>query len=213
METNNFLLLEWWSVINPSNSEHLAEGGLGFHSLTALIPSLLTKIDGEIIYSRNMFNISLEYTTYILNVVRLLLIASTLFILKWPPFKKATSKIQSIQEISLILLLIPLIFPHQQKYAFLLCVPAQVYLTYFIVFNYQVRKQIMNGFKWNLIIFLYVLSFILMTLTTDGLIGRELNNLTQHFKTITYGALMILSALYLCSPRYIEKTKKLTDSK
>lgn len=207
--TNYSLLLEWWNVINPSNSEHLFETGLGGHSLTSLIPPLLTKTEGVIDYRRNLLNLSIQNTIFLLNGFRLILISSTIFILKWPPFTKSKSKIQSIQEISFILLLIPLIFPHQQKYAFVLALPAQIYLLYFIIFNYHTRKNIMNRNRWTLLIISFSISFVLMTLTTDGLIGRELNNLTQHYKTITYGALVLLLSLFLASYKYFEKTKKL----
>lgn len=191
--TNNLLLSEWWTVINPSNAEHLVEEGLAGHSITSLIPILFSELSQE--------SISL-----IGNITRLILIASTLFILKWPPFATSKNTLQRLQELSYIVLLIPLIFPHQQKYAFFLAFPAQVYLAHFIIYNYRFRKEIMSKFRWTFIIILISLSLAFMTLTTDGLIGRELNNLSQYYKTITFGSIFLLIALYLCSPHYFDKS-------
>lgn len=203
---NISLLHEWWNVINPTNSEHLFETGLSGHGLTSLIPPLLTETEGELFYPRNIMNLSIENSTLILNAVRLILISSTLLILKWPPFKNTQSQIHRLQEISFILLLIPLIFPHQQKYAFVLAIPAQVYLLYFIFHNYSSRLLVIGKVRRILILASLILSFALMTLTTDGLIGRELNNITQHYKTVTYGALLLLFTLFLSSSNFIEKT-------
>jgi hypothetical protein len=197
---NLFMLSEWWSVINPNNAEHLLEADLGLHSLTALIPSLLTKTDGVLPYSRNILNLDLKTSTLILNTVRTGLILFTLYFLRWPPFKKAKSRISEIRELSYIFLLIPLLFPHQQKYAFFLAFPTLFYSSYFIVINFQSGTRIMNNRKYYAVIILLILSFALMTLTTDGLIGRNLNQITQHFKTITYGAIILIIILSLCPP-------------
>jgi hypothetical protein len=204
-KTNLFFLSEWWSVINPGNQEHLMEVDLGLHSLTALIPSLLTKTQGVLPYPRNIFNFNVVTTTYILNGVRCGLVAFTLFFLGWPPFKPVKSKIYEIREISYLFLIIPLIFPHQQKYAFFLDLPALCYITYFIIVNYNKSSRKVNTNLFYLILTLFILSFILMTLTTDSVIGRNLNLITQHYKTITYGAILLIFILILCSPNNLIK--------
>ena len=202
---NSYLLSEWWSVINPNNPEHLLETNLGIHSLTALIPSLLTKTEGILPYSRNILNLDSATTTYILNIVRIGLVLFTLYFLRWPPFKKAKSRLNEIYELSYIFLLIPLIFPHQQKYAFFLASPALFYLSYFIVYYFRSHTRINNKITSSAIITLFILSFALMTLSTDGIIGRNLNQITQHYMTITYGAIMLIILLIICSPERIEK--------
>ena len=196
---NLFMLSEWWSVINPNSTEHILESDLGLHSLTALIPSLLTKTDGVLPYSRSILNLDLKTATLILNTVRAGLILFTLYFLRWPPFKQAESRFSEIRELSYIFLLIPLIFPHQQKYAFFLAYPALFYISYFIIINFQPGTRITNNRTYYAVIILLILSFALMTLTTDGLIGRNLNQITQYFKTITYGAIILIIILTLCS--------------
>jgi hypothetical protein len=46
-----------------------------------------------------------------------------------------------------------------------------------------------------------------MTLTTDGVIGRHYNNITQHYKTITYGAILIAVALAVSRPAYLKRNE------
>ena len=194
---NQYLLTEWWSVINPSNPEHLLETELGPHSLTALIPTLLSETKGVLPYTRNILNLPINTSIYIMNFIRIILIISSLYFLKWPPFTPAKSKIYKLREIGFILLIIPLLFPHQQKYAFILALPAMYFLSWYIVFNFRSHRLIMKQFRWNIFIFFIIASFVLMTLTTDSLIGRNLNNLTQHYKTITWGTLFLLFSLFL----------------
>ncbi|MCX6251198.1 MAG: glycosyltransferase family 87 protein [Bacteroidetes bacterium] len=205
--TNLHLLSDWWRVINPDNAEHLLEPEIGPHSLTALIPALLMKTVGTLPFSRNIFNLDLFTTTCILNAVRIGLFLFTFYFLRWSPFRHAKSGFHEIYELSYIFLLIPLIFPHQQKYAFFLASPALFYISWFIITNYRPATRATTKTRYFIIILLLFLSFVLMTLSSDGIIGRYLNQITQHYKTITYGALLLIVVLILCSPMHIEKRK------
>jgi hypothetical protein len=205
-KTNATLLTAWWSVINPFNLEHLTEVDLGLHGLTALIPPLLSETQGALPYARNICNLDLETTTLILNGIRFGLILLSLYFLGWPPFKPSKSELDALREISYLLLIIPLIFPHQQKYAFLLALPALYYISYFLLISYKKGAGGINTKKYYTILTLFILSFILMTLTTDGIIGRNLNLITQHYKAITYGAIILIFNLLLCSPAQLQET-------
>jgi len=206
--TNLELLADWWAVINPQQSGHLIETGMGVHSLTALVPSLLTVTEGGIPLKRNIFNLDLLTATYIVNFVRFMLVVGTLYFLRWPPFKVVKSNLHILKEVSFILILIPLIFPHQQKYAFYLALPAQYFIMYFIVFLFPLKNKKISKLKWNLIIAIMVISFVLITVSSDLFIGRAFSGITQHFKTITYGTLLLVSCLFLCSTSYLESELK-----
>ena len=84
--TNNMILAEWLAVINPTNAEHLVEFKLGPHSLTALIPTLLSETEGQIELTRNILNLSETTVNLILNSVRLMLVVLSIYFFKWPPF-------------------------------------------------------------------------------------------------------------------------------
>ncbi len=196
------LLSSWWNSINPVNAEHLAETDLGLHSLTALVPTLFTRTPGLLPYARNILDLDPGTTTLILNGTRLFLVLVTLRFLAWPPFTRAKSGPAALRELSYIFLLVPLIFPHQQKYAFLLAAPAMFYLTHYVITHFEDRESRRDAVLFNTACIFLAASFVLMTLTTDGLIGRHLNAITQHYKAVTYGALLLIIPLALCKPGY-----------
>ncbi len=96
--------------------------------------------------------------------------------------------------------MMPLLFPHQQKYAFLLAGPALFYLAYVLVLNFRAEARHLGKSRWIAIVILSILSFALMTLTTDSLVGRSLNLITQHYKLITWGALVLILILVIAPP-------------
>jgi hypothetical protein len=200
-ELNSFLLHEWWSVINPAQEGFQFEADWGVHSLTALIPTLLMITEGELTLKRNILNLSPDTVSAISFAVRFVFIV---FVLYFLGIKKKVTTLQKNWEIAYLTLVIPLIFPHQQKYAFFMLLPAIAYLLYFLM---RIRKNNYTNLskrKWNLILTLILLAFMLMTLSTDGIIGRYYNNISQHYKTITYGAILIAVALGISNPKYIE---------
>jgi len=194
-DDNLKLISDWWSAINPSRSEHLIESELGPHSLTALIPTLLLETSGELPYVRHFTTVSYETAIMILNITRVVLIALTLFFLKRPLFKPANHRIQELREMGYILLITPLIFPHQQKYEFVFAIPALFYIIFFIFQGHLNKTTTSTPTAWRFVILLVSLSFLLMTISTDGIIGKELNKITQHYKTITWGALLLVLAM------------------
>lgn len=199
---NIMLISDWWQIINPANTEHQIEVNIGRHSLSALIPSLFSDTEANIPFRRNLFSLTHESSIFILNIIKGILIIGTLYFLKWPPFVKAKSQALKLRELSYILLLIPLIFPHQQKYAFALVLPAAYYLVCILVKYYAGKTT-----RLKAIVIILLISFILMTLTTDGLIGRELNNITQHYKTITWGTLLLIPALIIAENLSLKKSE------
>lgn len=187
----------WWKMINPNSKEHKFDAELGPHSLTALIPSLLMETKGHFDRPRHLVNLSIDHVLLIVNSIRAMLILLFIYFLRMPLFVKAKSKVFQFWELSYLLLLIPLIFPHQQKYAFLLALPAQFYIL--------VWMMRWNGNAKRKIIFygVFITSFLLMTMTSDAFIGRHFNLLTQYYKLITYGALLLVPLLFFANPSRI----------
>jgi len=202
-EYNNFLIHEWWTTINPLNTEHAIEVDMGLHGLSSLIPPLLMETKGELEMKRNIITISPDNVALILNIVRFFFIALALIFLQSLPLKKEKSKIHKLWELSYLFLVIPLIFPHQQKYAFFFLFPATFYLAYFIVFQIKTKFIAISKLRfWSIIALLFIV-FALTTLTTDGIIGRELNEITQHYKLVTYGTIMLIIPLFLSKPKFL----------
>ena len=205
---NTELIASWWQIINPLNIEHLVESELGPHSLTALIPSLLMSTEGILDYSRNILELSLSNVNSITNTVRVLGILSVVYILSPLTLFKESSTSNQLKEISYLLLLVPLIFPHQQKYAFFMVFPAHYYLASQLILNFNTIK---NSIKWKWSFSLFCLSFILMTLSSDLFLGRSLNKITQHYKLITYGTLLLMPIYFIIQSNQSKLNTKLVN--
>ncbi len=200
-EYNMSLLSDWWFSINPMKSDNLIEMQKGAHSLSALIPHLLTETEGTLDYRRHVMSFSPKTAILITNFIRAGLISLSLYFLKWPPFVQVKSKRSELRELSYLLLLIPLIFPRQQKYAYAFAIPALYYLNYFLMVYGKEQKLFVSALRYKSILVLCILSFVLMTLSTDGVVGKEFYQITQHYKTITWGALLLVAALVMARPR------------
>jgi hypothetical protein len=205
------LLQEWWNVINPFTQANVFESDLGTHSLTSFIPAFFMKTTGELPVSRNFLDLSPAMVSFLINSFRLCLILLSFYFLKFPVFKKAKSNIHRFWEISYLLLVIPIIFPHQQKYAFVMVMPAVAYIIFFFFYQYYYKKEVYRKVKWWFIRTLFFLFVILTTFTSDAFIGRKMSNYTQHFKLITFGTLLVIVILAICEPGMLREEKEDTD--
>lgn len=195
-EYNSFLLTEWWKVINPTNTEHLFETDPGTLSLVSLIPHL--------VYQNDMVNLAPDKVELLINGSRLLLVMITLLFLRTLPFKKENNALKSFWEIAYILLLIPLIFPHQQKYAFLFAIPLFIYLIYYFISTWHLPKT----WTYKIVFALLILSSIVFSpLHGADIIGRPLYELSKEMRMLTICSLMLIPIALWCNPNKIEKTK------
>lgn len=198
---NNFLLHEWWAVINPSNKEHLIEAGTKAQSLVGMIPVFLTETTGQLNISRNIISLNPEKAILITNVIRATLVILTVFFLK-SPFIKNIDRLSEIRAIGYICLLTPMIFPHQQIYAFIFLYPICVYLTYYCIVLWR--------YDWNAKSKMYV--FSLLTLSTilspiigSDVIGRRAYDLVHHFRLLGIVVLLLIIYAAISSPQKVKQ--------
>ncbi len=195
---NQQLLATWGNLINPLNSNHVLDTEeRSFHGLSTLLSTLLVKNVPDkyaLTIPRNIADISIEQLKVVLNIVRLILIAFTLYFLRSAPFKKPVTFYQRFREVSYILLLIPLIFPHQQHYAFLFICPAFVFCIHYLLRN---RNELSSLFKKTMVL---MLGLIYLVCNLKLLLG-SFNEYYEHFKILTYAALLLLIVLTLCEPK------------
>lgn len=204
---NTFLLSEWWASIDPLKADHTSgEVHLGLHSLSALVTGLFTNSVDKVEIKRYIAILAPETISYLINGLRAFFILLSLVFLRYIPFRKAKSDLHSLWELSYLFTITPLIFPHQQKYAFFYLLPACFYIVFFLIKANADGQKPVSKRRIYLIWGLMILVFALTTLTTDGLIGRELNNITQHFKLITYGTILLIIPLGLSNPKYLQAT-------
>jgi hypothetical protein len=194
---NKFLLLEWWKLINPTNQRHVLdtdEGG--FASVTTWLSTLLVYQEpkwNELKVNRNIANLSITQLGYIINIVRLLFLAFSLYFFRTWPFVKKVGKTHRFWELSYFLIIIPLLFPHQQYYSFLFVAPALCYIYYQFMMHYTTMSRL----KYRLTIAAMTLSFLLCNL---GFIIGALDGYFRHFKILTYGILLIVLLLAVSKP-------------
>jgi hypothetical protein len=201
---NAVLLEDWWGAINPASASRTAgEVEIGPHGLPALIPTLFMRTTGELDYRRHLLELSYEHVFLILNGARLLLVGLTLYFLRTWPFRPSPSRAQTLYEVSYLLLATPLLAPQQQKYAFFYLFPAVAYLVYFVLAYREGRAPGFGAGRYKLVLGGLVGYFLLTTGTWDVLIGRPWNLVSQHYRLITYGTLLLIVPLALCRPSYL----------
>lgn len=197
LEKNWFLLQERWQLLNPSNPTHLLDTSeRSFHSLSTLLATLLVENCGDtqaLALKRHIANLSISQLNFILNTIRLALLLLTLYFLRSKPFQPVKHSLQHLYEAAYICLLVPLIFPHQQHYAFFFVFPATSYLLYYWFVNHAGltpnKKYLLAG---SLVI-------VYLLLNARFILG-EFNPYYDHYKTLTYGALFLIPLLAICAP-------------
>lgn len=181
---------EWWSIINPLNPQYNAgqnADSYRIHGLSALFAAYFSK------NTANYFQVliaEVNPTTlqWMINGARLLLIGLALFFLRLPPFTNANSPKQFVAETAYLLLITPLIFPQQNKWAFVYLLPAFGFVFYSLLHNGKWAKRIAE-------LILLLIVFLLTTLTTDGIVGKEINYYTECLKLVTIGTIILLPVL------------------
>ena len=96
---------------------------------------------------------------------------------------------------SYILCIVPLIFPHQQHYAFLMCLPAVAMVCLWLINASQVLKQ---SLRYRLVLGAMILIFVVFN---ASLFAGALNAWLNHFKILTYGAILLCILLALSFTR------------
>lgn len=198
-ETNLLLHSEWWQIINPSQAEHMVETISGTHSLVAFLPVYLTETAGILPIRRNLLSLDIEQVELAVNVARLLFVVLTLAFLRRLPFRPPSSSLHEYRELSYILLVTPLLFPHQQKYAFIYIAPALIYLLWFFILA---RRSSFAGWRGWLALFALA-SIELTPLIGRDVIGNYVFDILQHFRVLTVAVLLLIPILWACKPEKI----------
>ncbi|MCX6212957.1 glycosyltransferase family 87 protein [Spirosoma sp.] len=192
---NTFLLKEWWLVINPGNAENAIEADLGTHSLVSLIPVYLTETHNKIDIQRNVLTLTPEQAVFVTNIARLIFVAATLYFLRSLPFKRNTDKIQTIWECSYLFLVTPLLFPHQQKYAFLYIAPSVIYLVYYLLISFKRKSR-----NRHILLIIFAINALIFTpFISSDLLGRYAYDVLQHFRILTVSTIGLCVILAFCT--------------
>ncbi len=200
IERNNFLLSEWWKVINPANKEHTIEEKNGSVSLSALVPVFITNTNGDLPIKRNFISLTPQEASMILNIIRIAFVVLTLFFLGTYPFRESYSDIHIFREVSYICLIIPLIYPHQQKYAFIFLTPAIVYTIYSFILEYKHKLWNIKTPIFYSIVSCWFFIMVVFSFSGRGIVGSQLHELFAHYRLITFCAILMIIPLFIFSP-------------
>lgn len=202
-ERNSLLLHSYVELINPQQQRHILDiEETSFHGLSTLFSTLFSAQAQEhngLGWRRNIADCSIETIGVFILAARVILVVFTLYFLRTMPFQSARSSLYRAWETSYLLLVIPLIAPHQQHYAFLFALPAILYVTYFFMSS---RAQ---GFGIKGVVFTVVLLSFNLALWLG-----VYNAVYNHYKILTYGALILVVLLAILNPR--EENKKVGTS-
>ena len=197
IEYVNQLWKGWISQISKNEWDYLLEIEMeNNHGIGTLISSLfIVDLPKEAVPVRNhIIELSKENVYIIICTAKVVLISFTLYFIRTLPFKQAKDKRYFAWEISYLFLVIPLIFPQQRPYNFVLLLPAIYYILTYV--NLHQKKYVVA---------LLIVSVVLINL--ELWLG-EFREYYTHFKTLTYGSLGLLITLSLSKPA--KSSKELT---
>jgi hypothetical protein len=196
-EENLYLYQEWWRSINPVRDHNVFDlSTRTIHGIAALISTLT--IDGigndfSLPLRRHAVNMDPQVVVYLILAVKAILVLGTLWVLRISTlFKPQKRPLDRLYEISYILLITPLIFPQQRSYAFLFILPALFYIGYGLFSSIEVRT--------GLLVTLLSVAFLFLNLE---LFLGHFREYYWHYKTLTYGVLIVLGILIWMRPRRI----------
>ena len=211
------MMIEWFSVLNPMSDDFTIRQNAveeSIHSLSSFIPAFFTNDMTRYGLRRHFIDLPTETMIMVLNIVRLFFILLTFIFLKTKPFQQINDKKRLFWEFSYLMIALVLIFPHQQKYAFILILPAIAYLLYFIIIMKKNKFHLEKTSLYRGLIGLLIIVWLLTTASTDGIIGRTFYEYGQYFKLITWGTMLLIVPLFLAKPNLILRSgnfKKLPE--
>lgn len=206
-QQNAFLLQEWWLLVNPTKMAHIKDiEEPSFHNLGALLSTLLTDyVNAEqgLQTRHNIANLSQAQLFWVVQFARLFFVLLTLYFLNALPFRPMQSKSQTWWEVSYIMLIVPLIFPHQQHYAFLMTLPALAYMLSFFLNQIGSSRNARNPFMLGV--------FVLIVVTYNfTLFVPSISAWFNHYKVITYSTFLLVMLLAMARPKDLQpKTAEL----
>lgn len=185
------LLTDWWGIINPWRPEYTTQasvyGGAGIQNLSAFISAVFSSGTFRHFLPALAF-FTPETVKLIITVLQLSLMLFTLYFTTKTVMRPYGNVVDFAAE-AYVFLITPLVFPHQQKYAFVFIYPAYA----FIYYCFLTQQKTARPFYYALAL----ASFLLLTLTSDAFIGQHLSTLLQHYRIITVGAFILILLLVL----------------
>ena len=134
--------ISWWNVINPSQSQFVVNTETNAQTIAGILSALSQENVG--LLTQDSVGIASQ-------ALRLTVLFAVLFRL-WQNRRSINDENyarQWVREVGIICITIPLLFPHQQKYAFLFAFPAIVYLVLWLLErDWKTTNQSTSSYLW-----------------------------------------------------------------
>jgi len=194
------LFYTWIDIINPKNAEHIIEShNFQLVSLSCSLPVYFYDSPNGFGKTYNFLALTPQQMMLTIHFSRLFLILLSLAYLGLKPFQNQNSRIKTYWQISYFCLLIPLIFPHQPRYALFAALP----MTYYLLWYFISKQSKTIGHKAS--IFFFVLAMIFYSpLNGLDILGRDLFYLSQSLKFLTLSTLFLIPLSWFARPRESE---------
>lgn len=182
VEYFNDIQRSYFTLINPFRSNHLLDmEEASFHSITTWVTAFFSGAmeHNGLTLRRHFMELSQEALFMLIQSLRLFFMLVTLWVMRNGFFRRMSATREIWPEWSWLLAMIPLIFPHQQHYAFLFTLPMLFVL---------IRKWLMGRLS-TLGKFAVVLISIAFNSSLWLGFGIAVYN---HFKVVTWAALLLI---------------------
>ncbi len=179
------------ALLDPGDTRHiLDEEEPTFISLGSLLSAYLSTEGGSshtVDLPRNLADLPVSYIATLLLVGRLLLVAFTLWFVRWPPFRSEHDERNMLLTLSYLLVCSILLFPHQRNYSMLLAAPAVAWL---LAGRLSMPRAPLAR-RWTL-----ALVVVFLGLNTELLLG-EFGPVYAHYKVKSLLVLAIIGMLMI----------------
>lgn len=207
-ERNAELHSTWAETINPSREKYAFENNDGCVSLNAILPAYFYTFPEKDVSEWNGFErkiYSLDYNTLknILQFLRIFFLLSVAVIVFYKAAHRRNNFLYQWWEISYVLLVSLIIFPHQMKYTMLYFVPIAAYVLYYFLRIHQSNVSVSKAHK-TIGITAVVLIVILSIMGRD-IIGRTAVDFLDFYGFMGLSNLIFIPILYYCTPYRFNK--------
>lgn len=190
-----------WEALDPTTPERILDvTERSMHSILTLVSTLFhaeAKGHYTMQLRRHLVDLPFETVVWFGRLAQTGLVLFTLHFLGRPFFRGSTTRLQQTYALSYIFLVAPLIFPHQQHYAFYMALPAFAWASIFAVGQWKSPAKPRWFGVWCV-----GLAVVFLCFNLHFLVGQW-NGYYNHFKILTWGALVLIALLVAARPRFI----------
>ena len=192
------LFRDWWAAVSPVGERYIQhQEALGYQmqGLQALLAAyLLNSKIGDLGFKFNLVVLSQPVFQALLLATRLLFVFLTLYFLKGTFMQRYTKSAKDFWQLSYLFLVIPILFPQQQKYSLVLMAPLFCYMIWWLI------AEKGTGKRWNIALTGFVLVVLLTTFTSDLFVGMRLNYVFQCLRILTMATIIAVPVLACARP-------------